>query len=91
MLDDDIINAMDIDSDEDGEGDEEDEEDEKMKEEVDDLEEQFVTGGESQEDWKLGTHEKFCTSVAVAAGGKAVFSGGGDDRLLCFAAKEGKL
>ena len=52
------------------------------------LEEQFITGGESEEQHKLAGHNKFCTSVAV--GTKTLFSGGGDDRLVCYREVEGK-
>jgi hypothetical protein len=58
-----------------------------MKEDDPDLEEledQFVKGGESDEDWRLGQHTDFCIAVAVAQDGKSVFSGGGDDLLLCY-------
>lgn len=53
------------------------------------LEEQFVTGKESNEDWRLGKHGKFCTNVAVSQDGKSIFTGGGDDLMLCFREEEG--
>lgn len=97
MVDDDIVNQMEIDSaQEDIDPDHSDQEDEgknKIKEEEEDLrqlEEQFVKGGQSDEDWRLGKHDTFCISLAIAHDGKAIFTGGGDDRLLCFHETEGK-
>ena len=60
----------------------------KEEEELAELESQFVTGGVSDETLKMGKHSKFCTSLAV--GKEMLFTGGGDDQMLCFRENEGK-
>ena len=48
-----------------------------------------MTGGESDEHGKMGSHTKFCTSLGLSLDGKCVYSGGGDDNLRCFRETEG--
>lgn len=51
---------------------------------IDDLENQFVTGEESDHQILFGKHEKFCVSVNGILSQGLLFSGGGDDYLHLY-------
>ena len=51
----------------------------------DELEKEFVTGKESNEDYLFGQHQdKFCVSVCSVLKEGLVISGGGDDKLHVY-------
>ena len=58
----------------------------EQKEEIDldDLEDQFVTGEESDHHGLFGKHDKFCVSVNGIAKESLLVSGGGDDYLYMY-------
>lgn len=62
------------------------EEEEEENIDLNELEKEFVTGLESNEDFLFGKHEddKFCVSVCSALKEGIVVSGGGDDKLYVY-------
>ena len=47
-----------------------------------------MRGQNSDEDWHMGDHTKFATSLGITNDGGIICSGGGDDLMMCFKRNE---